>query len=153
MEMNSISLSIGGVGVEVIILISDRTNENLHRHPLAARRQTPSEGGSPPSGGFLNRRIFSSNRSEISIKCVRAYARYLCHLVNTEKTQYDILDVISCAGADYHTLISIAGDKYSAIGEMIDFCMDTILILTLNYCFTQRIIVRTGSGFCVTVER
>lgn len=58
------------------------------------------------------------------IKCVRAYARYLCHLDNPEKAQYDISDVIACSGADYHSLISIASDKYSAIGEMIDFCME-----------------------------
>lgn len=57
------------------------------------------------------------------VKCVRAYARYLCHLDNPEKAQYDISDVISCAGADYVTMISSASDKYSAIGEMIDFCM------------------------------
>lgn len=57
------------------------------------------------------------------VKCVRAYARYLCHLDNPDKVQYDIADVISCAGADYVTMISLASDKYSAIGEMIDFCI------------------------------
>lgn len=57
------------------------------------------------------------------IKCVRAYARYLCHLDNPDKAQYDINDVISCAGIDYHTIISLASNKYAAIGEMIDFCI------------------------------
>ncbi|MDD6305347.1 MAG: replication protein [Clostridiales bacterium] len=57
------------------------------------------------------------------IKCARAYARYLCHLDNPEKAQYNIEDVISCSGADYYTMINLATDKYSAIGEMIEFCL------------------------------
>ena len=56
------------------------------------------------------------------IKCVRAYARYLCHLDNPEKAQYSINDVICCCGADYYSLIQSSSDKYSAIGEIIDFC-------------------------------
>jgi hypothetical protein len=39
------------------ILISNRTHENLNRHPLADCRQTASEGDSPPSGVFLNQRV------------------------------------------------------------------------------------------------
>ena len=57
------------------------------------------------------------------IKCARAYARYLCHLDNPEKAQYKIEDVISCSGADYDTMISLAADRYNLIGEMIDFCI------------------------------
>ena len=59
------------------------------------------------------------------IKCVRAYARYLCHLDNPDKAQYDIADVISCSGADYYTLIASAIDKCTAIGQMLDFCMES----------------------------
>lgn len=57
------------------------------------------------------------------VKSVRAYARYLCHLDNPEKAQYSINDVIECAGVDYQTIINLASDKYSAIGEMIEFTM------------------------------
>lgn len=57
------------------------------------------------------------------VNCVRAYARYLCHLDNPEKAQYDIKEVLSYSGADYRTIISLASDKYSAIGEMIEFCI------------------------------
>lgn len=62
------------------------------------------------------------------IKSVRAYARYLCHLDNPDKAQYSIGDVISCAGTDYNTIISLATDKYSAIGEMIDFCIQNDIV-------------------------
>lgn len=59
------------------------------------------------------------------IKCLRAYARYLCHLDTDtpNKARYNVEDVISCSGADYQTIINLATDKYSAIGEMIEFCL------------------------------
>ena len=46
------------------------------------------------------------------INVVRGYARYLCHLDNPEKAQYNISDVISLGGADYQEVISLASDKY-----------------------------------------
>lgn len=55
---------------------------------------------------------------------MRGYARYLCHLDNPEKYQYDPEQVTSYGGADYHMTIGLAIDKYKAIGEMIDFCED-----------------------------
>lgn len=58
------------------------------------------------------------------INSVRAYARYLCHLDNPDKVHYRIEDVLSLSGADYNTMISLAGDKYTAIGEMLEFCME-----------------------------
>lgn len=62
-----------------------------------------------------------------AIKCTRAYARYLCHLDNHEKASYDMQEVVALAGADYHTMISLSTDKYSAIGEMIDFCIQNMI--------------------------
>ena len=57
-----------------------------------------------------------------SINSIRGHARYLCHLDNPEKAQYNKEDVVSLAGADYISIIGLATDKYNAIGEMIDFC-------------------------------
>lgn len=62
------------------------------------------------------------------IKCASAYARYLCHLDNPDKAKYAIEDIICCAGADYYSMISMATDKYTAIGEMIDFCMNNSIV-------------------------
>ena len=56
------------------------------------------------------------------VKCLRNYARYLCHLDNLEKAQYPTSDVKCIYGADYLSVISSASDKYVAIGEMQDFC-------------------------------
>lgn len=62
------------------------------------------------------------------LKCTRAYARYLCHLDNPEKAQYSMEDVICCSGTDYQTMITLATDKYSAIGEMIEFCIQNEIV-------------------------
>lgn len=59
------------------------------------------------------------------IKSVRAYARYLCHLDNPDKAKYSLDDVTALAGADYVVTINSSADKYTAIGEMIDFCVST----------------------------
>lgn len=56
------------------------------------------------------------------IKSLRGYARYLCHLDNPEKAQYEPSEVKSLCGADYIGTIGLAIDKYVAIGEMQDFC-------------------------------
>lgn len=58
------------------------------------------------------------------VKSVRAYARYLCHLDSPDKVHYRTEDVLSLSGADYDTMIRLASDKYSAIGEMIEFCIE-----------------------------
>lgn len=56
------------------------------------------------------------------VKSTRGYARYLCHLDNPEKAQYNQDDVKCFAGADYVSIIGLAIDKYKAIWEMLDFC-------------------------------
>lgn len=62
------------------------------------------------------------------VQSVRAYARYLCHLDNADKFEYDVADVRQLGGADYCTVIGLATDKYKAIAEMIDFCCDNDII-------------------------
>lgn len=56
------------------------------------------------------------------INSIRGYSRYLCHLDNPEKVQYNTSDVLSIAGADYISVIGLASDKYGALSEMQDFC-------------------------------
>lgn len=55
------------------------------------------------------------------VQSVRGYARYLCHLDNPDKAQYNVDDVRCFGGADYTDIIGLAIDKYKAIGEMLDF--------------------------------
>ena len=75
------------------------------------------------------------------VQSIRGYARYLCHLDNPEKAQYDIADVRSLCGADYTGTIGLAIDKYKAIGEMIDFCEEYNIVSyseLLKYCRMER---------------
>jgi Plasmid replication protein. len=56
------------------------------------------------------------------INSIRGYARYLCHMDNPEKHQYDSSLVRAGGGADYSNIIGLPSDKYKSISEMIDFC-------------------------------
>ena len=58
------------------------------------------------------------------VNTIRGYARYLCHLDNPEKARYDMGFVRELCGADYHSIISLASDKYAAIAEMITYCKE-----------------------------
>lgn len=58
------------------------------------------------------------------INSLRGMARYLCHLDNPEKYQYNTRDVITFGCLDYNEIISTSLDKYKAIKEMMRFCVD-----------------------------
>lgn len=62
------------------------------------------------------------------VNSLRGYARYLCHLDNPEKFQYDQSEVKALCGADFSAIIGLATDKYKAIGEMIDFCKENSVV-------------------------
>lgn len=75
------------------------------------------------------------------VKSIRGNARYLCHLDNPEKAQYDTKDVRSFAGADYIEICSLACDKYVAIGDMLEFCEDNNVLSFAEfilYCHRNR---------------
>lgn len=65
------------------------------------------------------------------VNSIRGYARYLCHMDNPEKEQYDPQQVRALCGADYNGVIGLAIDKYKAIGEMIDYCEEKNIC---SYC-------------------
>lgn len=58
------------------------------------------------------------------VNSIRGYARYLCHLDNPEKHQYNQDDVRSLCGADYYNTIGLVTDKYFLISQMIEFCKE-----------------------------
>lgn len=58
------------------------------------------------------------------ISSIRGYARYLCHLDNPEKAQYNTEDVKCLSGADYSAVIGLPTDKYKAIREMMQYCKE-----------------------------
>ena len=58
------------------------------------------------------------------VQSLRGYARYLCHLDNPEKAQYDPEKVRCMGGSDYSGVIGLATDKYKAVREMILYCVE-----------------------------
>ena len=58
------------------------------------------------------------------VSSLRGYARYLCHLDNPEKAQYDTGLVTCFGGADYNNVIGLPSDKYRAIREITDYCRE-----------------------------
>jgi hypothetical protein len=89
------------------------------------------------------------------VQSLRGYARYLCHLDNPEKHQYDISLVKSLCGADYASAIDLVTDKYKAIGEMQDFCeeydINSFYLLSryakMHRSDWQRVLCDSGSVF------
>lgn len=90
-----------------------------------------------------------------SVVSLRGYARYLCHLDNPEKAQYQIDDVVSLYGCDYHSAIDLPTDKYKLLGEMIDFCelnsivsfSDLVIYARVNRNDWFRVLADSGSFF------
>ncbi len=75
------------------------------------------------------------------VQSIRGYARYLCHLDNPEKAQYEPQFVRALCGADYIGVIGLTTDKYKAICEIMDFC-DKYKVYSyqklLQYCRSER---------------
>ena len=61
------------------------------------------------------------------IDSLRGYTRYLCHLDNPEKYQYDLDDVVSFGGADLYAIINTSSSKYNAIREMMFFVNENVI--------------------------
>ena len=53
-----------------------------------------------------------------------AVARYLCHMDDPNKFQYNPADVVEFGGADYLAAINRAADKYRIISEMCDWAKE-----------------------------
>lgn len=74
---------------------------------------------------------------------VRAAARYLCHLDNPEKAQYDPNEVtcINCTLADYFEIISSASDDNETLDEIFDFIDNNGVVsfaAFVRYCRQER---------------
>lgn len=89
------------------------------------------------------------------VQSIRGYARYLCHLDNPEKAQYNTDEVKSFCGADYIDTINLVTDKYKTLDEMIEFCEKynvTSFYLLSKYAFQnreswRRVLADSGSVF------
>lgn len=52
-----------------------------------------------------------------------AYARYLIHMDNPEKYQYNADEVVSLCGGDWSSLVQTSADRYKALADICDYCV------------------------------
>lgn len=55
------------------------------------------------------------------VNSVRGYARYLCHLDNSEKAQYDPKEIICYGGADYNAIVHLPSDDEKVLRDIFDY--------------------------------
>lgn len=56
------------------------------------------------------------------VNSIRGMARYLCHLDNPEKYQYNPVEVKSFGGADYAGIVELETDRVKLIADMHEWC-------------------------------
>ena len=84
---------------------------------------------------------YASNGYIEPCKSLEGYARYLCHLDNPEKAQYQVSDVRELGGADYLATIGQPGDLRRYVGEMQDWARANRCVYfsqLLDYAKTER---------------
>lgn len=62
------------------------------------------------------------------VNSIRGYARYLCHMDNPEKAQYNCGDVIEFSSANLYEVITLETDKVQLIKEMKLFCLENDIL-------------------------
>lgn len=58
-----------------------------------------------------------------SINSLKGYSRYLAHLDNPEKFQYNPKEIVALSGANYNFAIQMPGKKYEIISDILEYCM------------------------------
>lgn len=56
-----------------------------------------------------------------NVNSARGYARYLCHLDNPEKAQYDPKDIVAYGGADYSAVVHLPTDDMKMLQEVFSY--------------------------------
>lgn len=56
------------------------------------------------------------------VNSIRGMARYLCHMDNPEKYQYNPVEVKSLGGADYAEVVELETDRVKLIADMQEWC-------------------------------
>lgn len=87
--------------------------------------------------------ILSSSPSDVQfcgleiVNSFPCYARYLCHLDNPDKAQYDVNDVVAF-GIDYFSIIVTKADKFISFVSLLDFIESNPDLSFADLCFYAR---------------
>lgn len=71
---------------------------------------------------------YNGTKSAEYVKSLRGYVRYLAHLDDPDKAQYDPAEIIALGGADLASTLKLSqsdNDKYRIIGEIMRYCEET----------------------------
>lgn len=60
-----------------------------------------------------------------NVQSTRGYARYLCHLDNPEKAQYDRAEVREFSGAKYDEIVALPSDDFEVLEAIFDYIDET----------------------------
>lgn len=84
------------------------------------------------------------------LKSKQGYARYLCHLDDKNKAQYDTEEVIALAGANYHDTIYLEEDRVTILAEILRFVDDNQII---NYTDFIRYCLNNNTTWLAFISR
>lgn len=66
---------------------------------------------------------FNGTKSAEYVRSIKAYARYLVHMDDPEKAQYDMEGIESYSGADLEKVLNASnGSKYSIVADIMEYC-------------------------------
>lgn len=86
----------------------------------------------------------------LKVMSLRGTARYLCHMDNPEKAQYDLKDTVSLCGADIYELIDSKEHDMSTLREIAKYCEENNII---SYAQLNRIALYERPEWFETVVR
>lgn len=78
----------------------------------------------------------------IKVHNAKSLVRYMAHLDNPEKVQYNVSDIVSHGGVDVHDLLKpSSGERYTYIREMQEWCNEHSIVEfcdLMNYAAVER---------------
>lgn len=93
-----------------------------------------------------------------SVNSCRGYARYLCHLDNPEKAQYELSDVRCLGGADYYSITNLPTDDTKMLGEIFAYIQENEIyslaeLLSLSQIYHPEWFYTITTGRCYVVDK
>lgn len=102
--------------------------KKAHRHVLVAY-----DGPVTEKVATERLSVFGGTRPQ-AVESLSGYARYLVHMDNPEKAQYESADVMQFGGIDFFEVVQTNCDRLSAIAEMQEYCDDNDVVSFAELC-------------------
>lgn len=113
-------------------LNADGTPKKPHYHVLIMFNQNSKKSYETQIKPIFEQCFEKGFAGRVEVISTTGYARYLCHIDNPEKAQYNKSDIISFGGADYLSTINCAEDNLRVQDEILDFIDDNDVLYFHN---------------------